>query len=105
MKNTILRKGYSKEFKMEAVRLVLEKKRTGRAVERELGLGKGVIYRWVKEYRDDDQNAFPGKGNIRADEMEIRTLRRENEILKRERDILKKAVGIFSVEPNRYMDS
>jgi transposase len=105
MKNTVLRKGYSNEFKTEAVRLVLEKKRSSRAVERELGLGKGIIYRWVKEYRADQQNAFPGKGNFRADEEEIRTLRRENEILKRERDILKKTVGIFSVEPNRYIAS
>ena len=104
MKNTV-RRGYSKEFKMEAVRLVLEKKRTSKAVERELGLGKGIIYRWVKEYRDDKDNAFPGKGHFSAAEEEIRTLRRENEILKRERDILKKAVGIFSAEPNKYMNS
>ena len=55
---------------MEAVRLVLEKKRTSRAVERESGLGKGIIYRRVKEYRGDQDNAFPGKGNIRADESD-----------------------------------
>jgi transposase len=93
MKNTVLRKGYSKEFKMEAVRFIIEKKRTCQAVERELGLGKGIIYRRVKEYRGDQTNTFPGKGNIHADEEEIRTLRRENDILKRERAILKKSSG------------
>jgi transposase len=105
MKNTVLRKGYSKEFKMEAVRLVLEKKRTSRAVERELGLNKGIIYRRVKEYKADQHDAFPGKGNIRADEEVIRILRRDNEILRRERDILEKAVAIFSLKQNKDLDS
>ena len=105
MKDTKLRKGYSKDFKTEAVRLVLEKKRSSKAVERELGIGKGIIYRWVKEYKDEQENAFPGKGNCRADEEELHSLRRENEILKREREILKKAVAIFSREPNKYLVS
>jgi len=42
MENTVLRKGYSKEFKMEAVRLVPEKKRSSRAIERELVLVNGL---------------------------------------------------------------
>jgi transposase len=104
MKDTRLRKGYSKEFKTEAVQLILEKKRSCKAVERELGIGKGIIYRWVKEYQEEEQNAFPGKGNCRPDEEELQKLRRENEVLKREREILKKAVAIFSKEPNRYLD-
>jgi transposase len=105
MENTKLRKGYSKEFKIEAIRLVMEKKRSCKAVERELGTGTGVVYKWVKEYKEDHDNSFPGKGNFRADEEEIRSLRRENEILRREREILKKAVAIFSREPNRYLAS
>ena len=105
MENKRLRKGYSKEFKIEAIRLVLEKKRSQAAVERELGLGQGVVHRWIKEYSTDKENAFPGKGNCRPDEVEIKTLRRENEVLKREREILKKALAIFSAEPSRYMNS
>lgn len=105
MKNNRLRKGYSKEFKLEAIRLVLEGKRSRSAVERELGIGQGVLHRWIKEYSVNKAVAFPGKGNCRADEVEIKALRRENEILKREREILKKAVAIFSKEPNKYMGS
>ena len=103
--NKRLRKGYSKEFKLEAIRLVLEQKRTRSAVERELGIGQGSLHRWIKEYREDKSNVFPGKGHCRPDEEELRMLKRENEILKREREILKKAVAIFSMEPNKYMGS
>lgn len=98
-------KTYSKEFKIEAIRLVLEGKRAMSQVERELGIGKGCVHRWIKEYQDDTDSAFPGKGNCSPDEEEMRTLRRENEILRRERDILKKAVAIFSREPDKYMVS
>ena len=105
MQNKSIRKGYSKEFKLEAVRLVLEEGRSRKAVERNLGVGKGIIHRWVKEYQAEQRNAFPGKGHIKPHEEELHNLRRENEILKREREILKKAVAIFSKEPNRYLDS
>ena len=46
---------------------------------------------------NDPDEAFPGKGNPRDEELA--RLRRENAKLKKERDILKKAVGIFSQMP------
>jgi len=96
---------YDREFKLEAVRLVLEEGHSVASVERKLGTGKGVIYNWVNKITDDPEHAFPGKGNLKPPEKEIHELRKELERVKRERDILKKAVAIFSKDPDRYTRS
>jgi transposase len=96
---------YDKEFKLEAVRLVLEEGRSIASVERDLGTGKGVIYRWVHQFTDDPEHAFPGKGKLKPPDQEVHDLRKELARVKRERDILKKAVAIFSKDPDRYTRS
>ena len=96
---------YDKEFKLEAVRLVLEEGLSARSVEKKLGIGQGVVYRWVQQYNADPQQPFPGKGQLKQPERELRDLKRELERVKRERDILKKAVTIFSKDPDRYSRS
>ncbi len=93
---------YDKEFKLEAVRLVLEEGLSAQSVERKLGTGKGVVYNWVHAYNADPEHAFPGKGKLKPPERELQDLKRELERVKRERDILKKAVAIFSKDPDRY---
>jgi transposase len=98
-------KRYEKEFKIEAVRLALEPGNTQAKVERDLGIGQGVISRWKRELKHDGEHAFPGKGRLKPEDAEIRRLKREVERLRRERDILKKAVAIFSEDPNRYSGS
>ena len=99
------RREYDKEFKLEAIRLVLEEGHSCRSVEHRLGTGKGVVYSWVRSYNADHEHAFPGKGQLKPPERELRDLKRELERVKRERDILKKAVAIFSKDPNRYSGS
>jgi transposase len=100
----MLRK-YDREFKLEAVRMASEPGVTAREVEKRLGIGQGVLSRWKRELKNDGEQAFPGKGHVKPDEEELRTLKRENDRLRRERDILKKAVAIFSKDPNRYLGS
>jgi len=99
------RREYDKEFKREAVRLVTEEGRKASEVERNLGIGKSTVSRWVREMSGDPEYAFPSKGRLKAPDDEIRKLQRENERLRRERDILKKAVAIFSKDPDRYSRS
>jgi transposase len=99
------RRSYDEAFKREAVRLVLEEGIPAAQVERELGTGKAVVARWVKELTEDPEHAFPGKGRLKLPEEELRALKRELERVKRERDILKKAVAIFSTDPDRYTRS
>ena len=98
-------KRYDKEFKIEAVRLASEPGNTQAQVQRELGIGQGVINRWKRELKADNEQAFPGKGHLKPQDEELHRLKRENERLRRERDILKKAVAIFSEDPHRYSDS
>jgi transposase len=90
------RKTYSREFKLEAIQLVETSGKPVAQIERELGLGKGQIHRWKRQLAQDGEEAFPGKGRLKAQDELIRQLRRENEILRQERDILKKAVTIFA---------
>ena len=99
------RRSYDKEFKLEAVRLVLEEGHSIASVERKLDTGKGVIYNWVHQFTDGSEPGFPGKGNLKPPDKEIHELRKELERVKRERDILKKAVAIFSKDKDRYTRS
>lgn len=46
--------------------------------------------KWVREYDDDPSQSFPGKGQMKPEQLEIEKLRREVAKLKTERDILKK---------------
>ena len=90
------RRSYTKEFKIEAVRLLESSGKSQEAVAEELGIGSSSLSRWKKKYGKDGEDAFPGRGNLTPEKERIRRLERENEILRQERDILKKAVAIFS---------
>jgi transposase len=90
------RKTYTREFKVEAVRLLETSGKAGHDIEKELGIGGGQIYRWRAQLGQEGSGlrAFPGNGKPRDEELA--TLRRENKNLREERDILRKAVAIFS---------
>lgn len=90
------RRSFSKEFKIEAVRLITESGQSISQVGRDLGIRDTLLGRWKKEFEQDQVAAFPGKGHLKPEEEELRRLRRENERLRMERDILKKAAAIFS---------
>lgn len=92
------RRRYSREFKIEAVRLNTEKGVTVAQVSRDLGISPHLLCRWKKEFRDDGGQAFPGKGHLKPEEEELRRLRREIDTLRQERDILKKAAAFFARE-------
>ncbi len=91
------RKTYSREFKIEAVKLVTDHSMTRKQVARDLDVDIGTLRNWIKQFTDDPEKAFPGKGHVRDEEL--RQLKREVEQLRMERDILKKAIGIFSQMP------
>ena len=97
---TKTRRTDSREFKMDALRLVETSGKSIRQIERDLGIGKGCLYRWRDEFKAEGTQAFPGQGRLTPEQEELRRLKRENELLRQERDILKKAVAIFS-HPNK----
>lgn len=90
------RKRYSRQFKLDALELVRTSGKTQTEIERDLGLYGGQLSDWKKQLAQDGDSAFPGSGNVKESDAEMRRLRRENELLRRERDILKKAIAIFS---------
>ena len=90
------RRRFSREFKVEAVCQVLEGQRSMGQIARDLDIDNSVLSRWVRQYREDADLAFPGKGHQSPEEEELRRLRRELSDVREERDILKKALGVFS---------
>lgn len=84
------RRKFSREFKLEAVRLVTERGVTVAQACRDLELAESVLRRWMREAAVAPITAFPGNGQQRADLAEIAALKKEVAKLKAERDILKK---------------
>lgn len=99
------RRIYTAVFKQEAVLLSKSSGKPLAAIERDLGLSKGLLKHWVRQAEADGAAAFPGHGRLTPAEEEMRRLRREVEILRQERDLLKKVVSIFSQEPSRSTHS
>jgi transposase len=95
----VFRKNYSREFKIEAVKLVTEGGNSQTQVASDLGVHPNTLCKWVQQYSERPQDAFPGKGHQLTEAEALRKLQRENERLRMERDILKKAVAIFSKDP------
>lgn len=87
---------YDKEFKINAVKLYLKGEHSYRQLSKELGVPEATLAGWVNDYKADELEAFPGKGNVKETEAEMKRLRKELSIACEERDILKKALGIFS---------
>ena len=92
------RRRFSREFKVEAVKLVRERGVSVAQAGRDLGVHENVLRKWVKEFGSDPVPAFPGHGQMKPEQLEIERLRREVNKLKAERDILKKAAAYFAKE-------
>jgi transposase len=87
---------YTKEFKQEAVSLFKTSGKSKTQIARDLGVSDSALSKWCKEYGEQGEDAFPGKGHQMPIEEENRRLKRENEILRQEREIRKKAMSIFA---------
>ena len=90
---------YSKEFKVEAVKLHLEQGMTQRQVAKDLGISNQVLWRWIEEYRTNEGESFPGKGRLKPTDEKIRELETKLRRTEMERDILKKAMAYFAKLP------
>jgi len=90
------RRKYTREFKLESVRLLESSGKNAAQIERELGIGDGCLSRWRKKFGTEGGASTAGDGGGVSERERVRQLERENEILRQERDILKKAVAIFS---------
>lgn len=94
----MVRRSFSREYKLEAVKLIQDRGETVALAARDLDIHEKVLHKWVKEFRTDPQQAFPGHGQMKPEQLEIERLRREVIKLKAECDILKKAAAYFAKE-------
>ncbi len=91
---------YSKEFKIEAVRLVTDEGYSIADAADSLGVSGESIRRWKLELDAAGSDAFAPRESISEVELENRRLREENRRLTMERDILKKATAFFANDKN-----
>ena len=94
-----MKREFDKDFKKEAVKLVLEHERPIGAVAREIGIHENTLRKWINLYREHKEDAFPGSGNLRPEDAQMRQLLRKIADLEEENAILKKATAIFAKLP------
>src|ERR1700712_3305597 len=92
------RRQFSREYKLEAVKLVKERGVSVPQAARDSDVHENVLRKWVRESAADPQEAFPGKGVMKPEQAEIERLKKEVNKLRMERDILKKAAAYFAKE-------
>ena len=91
------RQRHTREFKLEAVRLLDQSARPATEIARQLGVKRTLLYRWRDEVRTKGDAAFGGSGRrLTNAEEEIIRLRRELQLVREERDLLKKAAAYFA---------
>ena len=92
------RRTFTREFKVQAVKLVTEQGYSYAEAARQLGIGENQIRNWKARCATAGEGAFPGQGHRGVLEAEVHRLRAENKRLLQERDILKKATAFFARE-------
>ena len=90
---------YTKEYKLDAISLVLDQGYTASEAAGSLEINTGMLRRWIKENQADvEGQAFRGNGKLTPEQEEIRCLKLENKQLKLEKQILKEAMVFFARE-------
>jgi len=93
-------KTYTREFKLEAVRLMETSDRPSSEIAMELGIRRNQLYKWKEQLSQKGNEAFTrsvGRPK-REDQSAMTTLKQENARLKEENEILKKAAAYFARE-------
>ena len=92
------RRRFTREFRLEAVRLIRERRVSYAQPSAEWKVHPTQLRNWVKAFADDPQHTFPGQGQMKPEQLEIARLKREVIKLRTERDILRKAAAYFAKE-------
>jgi transposase len=87
---------FTKDFKLNAVKLVLEGSRSMTNIAHELGISPNTLTNWKRDYLKDKENSFPGKGYQKPDDAEMTKHRRQLARITQENEILKKAIAVFT---------
>ena len=98
MREKTTRQNFTKAFREDAIKLVMEQGYSCSEAGRRLGIHSSNISRWVREFHHDQEDIAEGGVPRRELEEENRRLRKENKRLEMEREILKKAAAFFAKE-------
>jgi len=91
------KRSFTREFKLAAVKKVVEQGLTFREVAKDLGISDSAVRAWKRDFQYDG-TLEKQHGQNTSIEAELKRLREENRQLKMERDILKKAAAFFAKE-------
>ena len=92
-------KTYTKEFKLEALRLMEQSERPASEIAMQLGIRRNQLYKWKEQMKKSGDVPAAKKGRPeKADQTEITRLRQELKRVKEENEILKKAAVFFAKE-------
>jgi transposase len=92
-------KTYTREFKLEALRLMEETDRPASEIAMQLGIRRNQLYKWKEQLARKGDVATGKKGRPKkAEQTEMTTLKQEVKRLREENDILKKAAVFFAKE-------
>ena len=89
-------KYYSKEYKTEAIKMVLDGIKSQNSIANELGLPPTTLSTWVRRYKANPERGVAGSQVQSALDIELRRLRKEKRELEEENAILKKAAAYFA---------
>lgn len=90
------RKKFDKAFKEQVVLRILANESTIGDTAKELNVHYTTVRDWVRYYKRDGEDAFPGSGHLKPEDDEVRKLRKQLADLKEENEILKKAAAYFA---------
>ena len=93
------RRVFSREYKLAAVKKIVEQGLSYSQVARDLGIGDSLLHNWRRVFAADGTLKAVAQDGSSA-EVELKRLREENRQLKMERDILKNATAFFAKESN-----
>jgi transposase len=99
MENNLRRK-FTKEYKLQIVRLVKDEQRKPGDLANDLGIDAAQIYRWIRIYEKNPESYLPGEGKP-TEKDELRSLKKKLSDISEENKILKKALAIFSKQQNQ----
>lgn len=87
---------HEKEFRVDAVKLVIEQGLSVKTVSERMGIKGTLLYKWIEQYRNYGEEAFCGSGYLLTMEAKLRKKDREIADLKEQNEILKKAAAYFA---------
>ncbi len=87
---------YTKEFKLGAVKLVVDQGVPPLKAAKDLGISFYTLKNWIHAFRQSGRDSFPGKGNLLPEDQRIADLEKKLRRAEMERDLLKKTIAFFA---------